>query len=521
MDTNAGRERSGSATAAASTFYSKLVSMRGNIGLDVKRNHYRRLSESGIDASPLANSEDSDDAEKANVCQTYFTFFKSFIGIGILALPHGFKTAGSVFGIFMILMASTASWYCIELLMETADIVEQQIKEGTVNPNLLPDGANQASATSTPDEENSDTLETITISDLNVGDITYSDIGRAAYGSIGAKIVDFSIVFAQMGFSTAYLIFIGSNVEAALNTCIGPSSWAAIVTVLVCPLVWLKSLKSLSFGAIIADCAIVFGLVTILTYAAVNSGDVTRPPQDPAQAVGSSPMIFFGTAVFAFEGAGIVLPMKQSMQEPQEFSKVLKNGLICVTTLYVFFPLCVYLSYGSVTKDMITENLPSGKMIVIFVELSYSLGLFFTYPIMMFPAVQILESSRMYASFKNFMSGKTYDDEKVPSILFRSWLVVLTLIAATTIPKFGTFVAIVGSVACSLIAFIMPALFSIKLKGPTSDTKLKWGMVALGIIGGSISLVIEIADLFASDGESNQTANQLRCYGNLTGNSTQ
>jgi proton-coupled amino acid transporter len=456
MDTDdnsvSARGRSGSAT----TFYSKLVRMRSNIGLDVKRNHYRHLSEEieSIDTYPEAS-----DADKANVCQTYFTFFKSFIGIGVLALPHGFKTAGSVFGVLMILMASTASWYCIGLLMETADIVEQQILEGTVNPNLLPDGVDQASAppsaTSlpitpiTPSEDIGNKQETTT-SKLKVGnDITYSDIGRAAYGSIGAKIVDFSIVVAQMGFSTAYLIFIGSNVEAALSTCVGPSSWATITAVLVCPLVWLKSLKKLSFGAILADFAIVFGLVTILTYAALNSGDTQRPPQDPAQAIGSSPMIFFGTAVFAFEGAGIVLPMKQSMQEPREFSNILKNGLICVTTLYVFFPLCIYLSYGSVTKDMITENLPSGQLIVIFVELSYSLGLFFTYPIMMFPAVEILESSRMYSTFKKFMRGKTYNDDTVPSVLFRSCLVLITLIAATSIPKFGTFVAIVGSVACS------------------------------------------------------------------------
>ena len=163
--------------------------------------------------------------------------------------------------------------------------------------------------------------------------------------------MDFAIVTAQMGFATAYLIFIGSNVEAALGTCIGNSSWATIAAVLVCPLVWLRSLKKLSFGAILADVAIVFGLIVIFIFAFLNASDSARPPQDPAVAVGSSPFIFFGMAVFAFEGAGIVLPMKQSMAEPARFTNVLRNGIITITILYTIFPLVVYMCYGSVTKE--------------------------------------------------------------------------------------------------------------------------------------------------------------------------
>ena len=383
------RQRSSSssfddAVQSTGSVYSRMFGLQSKIGLDIKRNHYRRMSQEPgqtgemMDIDLLDNNNgnggngcNGGNQEGATVPETYFTFFKSFIGIGVLALPYGYLLAGSVLGLCLILFASFTSWYCITLLLEARDTVERQIHSGTVNQNVLPDGVSQAVPPSSlkeeghttagndefPEKQNDDTFSSSSSSTapsslpLYTTEVSYSDIGRAAYGSKGAKIVDFAIVTAQMGFATAYLIFIGSNVEAALGTCIGNSSWATIAAVLVCPLVWLRSLKKLSFGAILADVAIVFGLIVIFIFAFLNASDSARPPQDPAVAVGSSPFIFFGMAVFAFEGAGIVLPMKQSMAEPARFTNVLRNGIITITILYTIFPLVVYMCYGSVTKE--------------------------------------------------------------------------------------------------------------------------------------------------------------------------
>jgi solute carrier family 36 (proton-coupled amino acid transporter) len=483
------------------SFYSKLIGLRSKIGLDIKRNKYQRMpnEENEVDFTEAS--------DKATVAQTYFTFFKSFMGIGVLALPHGFLLAGWWLGICMVLMASYTSYYCITLLLESRDTVENQINAGTVDPNVLPAGMLNTPSTVRATEE--DVLPA-----HEPKDITYSDIGRAAFGSMGAKIVDFAIVTAQIGFSTAYMIFIGNNVEAALGTCIGPATWMVITAVLACPLVWLRSLKKLSFGAILADVAVVFGLAVIIIYAFNYAEDKARVQASPPYPTGPKPFIFFGMAVFAFEGAGIILPMKQSMQHPEEFAGILKTGMMVITIVYTMFPLVVYLCFGGTTKDMITANLPDGEAIVVVVELSYSIGLYLTYPIQMFPAIQILEESRVYRTMKRTLEGKTFDNELGPSYLFRTVLVLVTLLCATTIPKFGTFVAIVGSVSCSLIAFILPAAFSIKLhpeERTTRKTYIKWGMLLFGLIGGLVSLVVELEDLTQSIGAPSTDANFQRC----------
>ena len=58
---------------------------------------------------------------------------------------------------------------------------------------------------------------------------------------------------------------------------------ATITAVLVCPLVWMRSLKKLSFGAILADIAIVFGLIVIFIYAFMNASDSNRDINRPNQ----------------------------------------------------------------------------------------------------------------------------------------------------------------------------------------------------------------------------------------------
>jgi len=42
---------------------------------------------------------------------------------------------------------------------------------------------------------------------------TYIDIGQAAFGPIGKLIVDFDVLFCNLGVSASYIIFISSNLQ--------------------------------------------------------------------------------------------------------------------------------------------------------------------------------------------------------------------------------------------------------------------------------------------------------------------
>lgn len=70
--------------------------------------------------------------------------------------------------------------------------------------------------------------------------------------------------------------------------------------------------------------------------------------------------LYFGTAIYAFEGIGVVLPLENNMKTPQDFgglTGVLNTGMVIVACLYTAVGFFGYLKYGESVKASITLNL--------------------------------------------------------------------------------------------------------------------------------------------------------------------
>lgn len=77
--------------------------------------------------------------------------------------------------------------------------------------------------------------------------------------------------------------------------------------------------------------------------------------------------LYFGTAIYAFEGIGVVLPLENNMKTPQDFgglSGVLNTGMIIVAALYTAVGFFGYLKYGDNVAGSITLNLDPNAMYV-------------------------------------------------------------------------------------------------------------------------------------------------------------
>jgi len=82
--------------------------------------------------------------------------------------------------------------------------------------------------------------------------------------------------------------------------------------------------------------------------------------------------------------------------------------------------------------------------------------------------------------------------------MWRTSAVILTAIIAMSVPKFGLFINLVGSVACTALAFIIPIKIynTVFVKEITKVRKwLHLGIVVAGLIGGSLSFAISIYNI--------------------------
>ncbi len=83
-------------------------------------------------------------------------------------------------------------------------------------------------------------------------------------------------------------------------------------------------------------------------------------PHCPLPHRGQLPL-YFGTAIYAFEGIGVVLPLENKMREPKAlrgWDGVLNTAMVLVSCLYIAVGFFGYLKYGEGVEASITLNLP-------------------------------------------------------------------------------------------------------------------------------------------------------------------
>lgn len=78
--------------------------------------------------------------------------------------------------------------------------------------------------------------------------------------------------------------------------------------------------------------------------------------------------LYFGTAIYSFEGISIVLPLENNMITPQSFggaTGVLNVGMVVTVIMYSAFGFFGYLKYGDAVQGSITLNLEANGDIMV------------------------------------------------------------------------------------------------------------------------------------------------------------
>ena len=109
------------------------------------------------------------------------------------------------------------------------------------------------------------------------------------------------------------------------------------------------------------------------------------------------------------------------------------------------------------------------------------------------PVFEIVESSNFY---KRMPTLSSFAPTK--RLFGRTMLVLLTATGAMIVPKFGLFINLIGSFACTALAFILPVQMYNKThrEEMTRNRKyMHYVLVFFGCVCGAISFVISIIEL--------------------------
>lgn len=205
----------------------------------------------------------------------------------------------------------------------------------------------------------------------------------------------------------------------------------------------------------IADLFIMLGLVYLYYFDIFTLS--TKGVADIVAFNPSSWTLFIGTAIFTFEGIGLIIPIQETMKHPEKFPKILGGVMVIITAIFVSMGAMCYAAYGSDTKTVVILNLPQDSKFVNAVQFLYSLAILLSTPLQLFPAIRIMETGIFPKS------GKYNLKVKWTKNFFRFGVVMATaLIAWGGADDLDKFVAIIGSFACIPLVYIYPPLLHMR-----------------------------------------------------------
>lgn len=325
--------------------------------------------------------------------ETLIHLFKGNIGPGLFAMGDAFKNGGMILAPILTILIAIVSVHCQHILLNCSKKVKEILKT----------------------EECPDYAETVE----KCFEMGPPKLRKCA--GIMRTSVNIFICVTQLGFCCIYFVFITSNITQILHSYGFAWDRRLVMMIAFLPILLpslITKLKLLSPVSLIANICMMFSLIVTMYYALKD-----EMPDIKERSLVTSPgqlALYFGTAIFAFEGIALVLPLMNEMGKPRNFDRsfgVLNVGMTLVTLLFSFAGFFGYWKWGEEVGGSLTLNLPHHWLADV-VKTLVSVGVLLGYPLQFFVAIQIMWPNVLkICNFKHPLLGE---------LSFRTALVVLT-----------------------------------------------------------------------------------------------
>jgi proton-coupled amino acid transporter len=299
----------------------------------------------------------------------FVTVIKGNIGIGILALPLAFNKAGYLVAAVLLILMGIITTHCMWLLVTSAQTLSKRLGVEALEYGQVSELA----------------FLSLHCEQINLG---LCHISTTSLGKLCKLVVNFFLMLTQFGLSIVYFAFIAGSLQFVVSNTpyikydISVRIWIVIILVPFVLITYIRDLRTLSPFVAVANGCLFFVLSVIIVdavyrfttkQAAVNceqqNFNITVDPS-LAMICGVNPwplslndlFVFFGMAVFTFEGIGFILPVENKMAKPQHFKPVLIVGMSVITVTYFSVGLLGYLSYGVCASANLTFDLRSNNV---------------------------------------------------------------------------------------------------------------------------------------------------------------
>lgn len=409
---------------------------------------------------------------KTSNAMTIANLVKAYLGSGLLVIPYGARCGGMWLSFVGVVLLSLMSNHTLKMVIRIKRAVIQR----------------------------------------NHKNITYDRLGLIAYGKWGHRLTLFAMTMTNLGIAIGYMIFVGqtldkvATISGAKASVVEPLFFGhTTVSVFLCAaapffigLSLLRSMKRLSATSVVGNIAIAIAIIAVL-YSGVKEISENGFADVPAARIETFPT-FFGIMVFSFAIHGIILPMEEAMEHPESAERVCDIGVAIVIVVYSSFSLLGYAAWGDSVAasvlDSLSEVTTVDKVIKISTGVLLSIAILLTIPLYFFGVFQVVDPTvRADADNEDNedniqSSAKGGAGSMGKSTCIRVITVLISMLVAILLgPLFSEVVSFVGAFSMSLVVFILPSCFYLKLVPSRGkmDRCVAWGLLVFGVCAMSLA----------------------------------
>eukprot|EP00808_Paulinella_micropora_P026083 g81891.t1 len=366
----------------------------------------------------IFNEEKQEEKGKPDVWSGVWNLANYIVGAGVLALPYACVKAGLILGMFLIGFVCIGVHLSFKLLLWSSELSERY---------------------------------------------TYEDLARFCVGKRFANVVKVVIIIDNLGPLSAYTNIVGEAAVLFLSQHVkNPNSlwvrkgWLTFIqlVLIVFPMCFIKDISKLGFTSLLSLLPLVYIMILqFVTFVTHGVGE---------NVVMFAPNVFLALpiVVFAFSCQQVMPPIYKEFREQggsiQDISKAVRGALALSLISYVWVGLFGYLQYGGAAKDNILSNFPqNASSNVLWLTMAGSILL--SYPVIVFPcriSVDRLFFPEWPYSYRRF-------------VLENMGIVTLAFVIAIAIPQLSTLLGIFGALTSTLIGYILPPLYFLRINHQT------------------------------------------------------
>ncbi|XP_072170640.1 vesicular inhibitory amino acid transporter-like [Diadema setosum] len=309
---------------------------------------------------------------------------------------------------------------------------------------------------------------------------TYVSIAEEVWGKRFASRIVHTAQFIELIMTCIlYLVLCGDLLSNTFrHTSFRESAWTILACFFALPCAFLRNLKAVSrssFGNTIAHIII---NVIIIGFCFVQVKHWHWRDTSVRIHIHYFP-VSLGIVVFSYTSHIFLPSLEGSMVDRSRFKIMMywTHGL--AGFFKAFFAYVCYLTFGHSTEEVITDNLPtqSFRMVVNVVLVAKAL---LSFPLPYFAAVELLERAFFQGRPATVLPSCYAQDGmlNIWAIPLRILVICASLLLAVFIPHFAILMGLIGSFTGTMLSFVWPCWFHLKLKWH----ELKWWRKALDIV---------------------------------------